>query len=185
MKKTLYIVVVLLAIFGVWFVFNNASNVKPTAPIETKNTNFTHPDASNATFEFEDGPITLKNGSNEENIVPGGELTQTTSLTNTIGYGDINGDGKDDAVVVLIQSGGGSGVFVYIAAYASSPLDYKGSNAIFVGDRINPKSISISKEGIITFNYLDRKANEPYASEPTVPVSKTYIYSQGKLIEKQ
>lgn len=182
MKKILYIILIVGIVFGIWSVFKQASN--PTSS-KTSNVgqNISHPDPSNATFVFDDGPITLSKGINEKAIIPGGELMQETTLTDIVGYGDINGDKKDDAVAVLVQTGGGSGVFIYLGAYVSNPLDYKGSNAVFVGDRIEPKSISILN-GTITLKYLDRKPNEPYAVEPTVLTSKQYVYTKGILSEK-
>lgn len=184
MKKFTPIILIIIAILGIWFVFKQASNVSTKSETSSTNDSVAHPNPSNATFTFEDGPITLSKGQNEQQIIPGGELTQDTTLTSTIGYGDLNNDKKEDAAVVLVQSGGGSGVFVYVAAYVSGPLDYKGSNAVFVGDRINPKSISINN-GIISFNYLDRKSNEPFATEPSVPITKQFVYSNGTLAEKK
>lgn len=182
MKKILSIILVLAVMFGIWYVFRQASN--PTSP-KTSNVsqNISHPDPSNATFIFDDGSITLSKGINEKAIIPGGELAQETTLTDVVGYGDINGDKKNDTVAVLVQTGGGSGVFIYLGAYVSNPLNYKGSNAVFVGDRIEPKSISIL-DGVITLKYLDRKPNEPYAAEPTVLTSKQYVYTKETLVEK-
>ncbi len=168
--------------FGIWYVFKQVSNPTPSK-IFNAGQNISRPDASNATFVFDDGSITLSKGINEKAITPGGSSMQETTLTDTVGYGDINGDKKDDAAAVLVQNGGGSGVFVYLGAYVSNPLNYKGSNAVFVGDRIEPKSISISN-GVITLKYLDRKPNEPYAAEPTVLTSKQYVYTKGILSEK-
>ncbi len=177
MKKIFLVVLVLLIGFGVWYMF------KQTAPVSTynSNTSSSQPDPSNATFIFDDGPITLKNGLNQEIIAPESELTQDTALTDIVAYGDINGDKKNDTVAVLVQSGGGSGVFVYLGAYVSGPLDHKGSTAVFIGDRVEPKSISIDN-GVITFKYLDRKPNEPYAAEPTVLTTKRFVYKNGALI---
>ena len=183
MKKIFSIVLVLAAIFGIWYIFKQASNPTSTKTLSNSNQNLSHPDPSNATFVFADGPITLSKGINDQAIIPGGELTQETTLTNIIGYGDINGDNKEDTAAVLAQNGGGSGVFIYLVAYVSSPLNYKGSNAVFVGDRIEPKSISIAN-GIITLKYLDRKPNEPYAAEPTVLTSKQFVYTKDILSEK-
>ncbi len=181
MKKVISIILVLIAVFGLWFIFVKTSDTSNSQKI---NKVIGHPDASNATFIFDDGPITLKKGSNSQSVIPGGELTQDTILTDTVGFGDINGDKKEDSVSAIAQSGGGSGVFIYLGAYVSGPLDYKGSNAVFVGDRIEPKSISISSDGVIIFKYLDRKPNEPYAAEPTVLTTKYFLYSKDSLVER-
>jgi hypothetical protein len=182
MKKIFWAVLVLLAGFVVWFVVKQSPTSTPTpTPVTVKN--ISKPDASNATFIFDDGDITLVKGTNSKVIIPGGELTQDTTLTDTVAYGDLNNDNKNDTAVVLVQSGGGSGVFIYVAAYVSGLVNYKGTNAIFVGDRIEPKSISIVN-GVISFKYLDRKANEPMAADPTVLITKQFVYSQGTLSEK-
>jgi hypothetical protein len=97
--------------------------------------------------------------------------------------GDINNDGKLDTVVLIAESGGGSGVFVYAAAYVSGPVSYKGTNTIFLGDRISPQSVSISS-GVATVRYLDRQEDEPFAAEPTISVSKQFVYRNGKFVER-
>ena len=65
----------------------------------------------------------------------------------------------------------------------SGPVNYKGSIATFLGDRVAPESISISK-GVVTIKYLDRKEDEAFAAEPTVSVTKQFIYKNGELVEK-
>jgi len=180
MKKLLIVILIIIAGIGIWYFTSGKSN---SNTINTVSTTTSHPNASNATFLFDDGPITLKKGTNEQEVAPGSALTQETTLTNTIEYGDINGDKKDDAVVVLMQTSGGSGVFIYLAGYVSGPVNYKGTNAVFIGDRIEPKSISI-KNNIITLNYLDRQPNEPFSSKPTVSINQQFVYKNGELVKK-
>jgi hypothetical protein len=179
MKKLLSLILILVVVFSVIYFLKNIS-VDST---NTTTSRVSKPDPSNATFIFDEGPISLKNGSNLTPVVEGGATMIETTLTNMIEYGDINKDNKDDAVVVIVQDGGGSGVFTYIAGFVSNPADYKGSNAIFIGDRIEPKSVSISN-GIITLKYLDRKPGESFAIAPSVSVSKQFVYSNGNLVER-
>ncbi|MDB5254405.1 MAG: hypothetical protein JWL80_471, partial [Parcubacteria group bacterium] len=113
----------------------------------------------------------------------GSAATVETSLTDVRAYGDINGDGKDDTAALLIQIGGGSGEFVYLVGYVSGTVTYKGTNAVFIGDRIQPKTITI-KNGVVTVNFLDRKADESFADEPTVNTSKQFVYTKGTLVAK-
>ncbi len=180
MKKLIIIVLVIIVGIGVWYFVSGKldSNI-----IETASTPTSRPDASNATFIFDDGPITLKKGLNEQEIAPNSAVVQETTLTDTTEYGDINGDKKDDAVVVLMQTSGGSGVFIYLAAYVSGPVNYKGTNAIFIGDRIEPQSVSI-KNSLVTLNYLDRKTNEPFSSKPTISMTQQFTYKNGELVKK-
>jgi hypothetical protein len=183
MKKTLIpLVIVILVGLGIWYWQTHKSSSSP-APVTVAPVT-THPDPSSATFTFDDGPITLSKGSATTNVTPNGEITQETTLTDNVAYGDINHDNKSDSVVLLVQSGSGSGVFLYVAAYVSGVVQYKGSNAVFIADRVTPKNISIDKAGTITVSYLDRKPTEPMAAEPTVLTTKHYIYSNGQLEEK-
>jgi hypothetical protein len=168
--------------FGIYYLVHSHSSSTAQAPI-TIATDTTHPDPSNATFQFEDGPLTLKNGTVTTNVTPNGELTLETDLTNTIAYGDLNGDGKNDAAFLLVQTSSGTGVFFNVAAYVSGLVTYKGTNAVFLGDRIIPKSIAIAN-GIITVTYLDRTASEAMTDDPTLLVTKQFVYTQGALAEK-
>ena len=120
------------------------------------------PDPSNATFAGVEGEITV--------------LEQRA-------YGDLNSDEKIDAVVFLVENTGGTGVFVYVAAYVSGLVNYKGTNAIFLGDRISPQDISISN-GIVTAEYLDRGPDESFSTEPTIRVSREFVFKNGTLEEK-
>ena len=178
MKKFL-ILVVILAIVGGYFYYKN---LKPgeIAPDTVSDNNF-KPDPSSATFTFDDGKITLSNGRNT--LEEGGEVVLETFLLQQRATGDINADKKDDTVILLAQSGGASGVFIYVAAYISGPVSYKGTNAVFVGDRISPESLSI-KNGVITLKYLDRRPDEPFSAEPTVETSKQFVFKNGSIEEK-
>lgn len=180
MKTLSKIVVVVLIVLGIWFLYRQTT-IAPTSTDVTNQALLTHPDPSNATFDFEDGALTLKDGVNEKQVDKSSAVVET-SLTDIIGYGDLNNDKKEDAVVVLVQDGAGSGLFVYIASYVSAPLKYLGTNAIFIGDRVEPKNIAIKNE-LISLTYLDRKTNEPMSAEPTVSITKTYKYSKGILVE--
>ena len=94
-------------------------------------------------------------------------------------YGDINADNKNDIVLFLARYGGGSGIFIYLAAFVSGPVTYKGSNTVFIGDRVSPQSISV-KNDVVTVKYLDRKEGEAFAAEPTVLISKQFIFNNGE-----
>lgn len=170
MKKLLLIVIIVL---GLGFYFFK-SEPEVAAPVDTEPTTF-KPNPSSATFTFDDGSITLSNGE-------GGQERDSIRLLEERAHGDLNADGKEDTVILLARSGGGSGVFIHIAAYVSGPVTYKGTNTVFLGDRISPKDISIDK-GVVTVSFLDRDVDEPFAAEPTIPVSKQFVY-KGGIIEE-
>ena len=108
---------------------------------------------------------------------------EETVLLDQFAYGDINADGKEDAVFFLARYGGGSGTFIYLAAFVSGPVTYRGSEATFIGDRVSPQSISINNT-TVTVKYLDRAADEPLAAEPTIQASKQFSYRVGGFEER-
>jgi len=184
MKKILTIILIFALGYGIWYALQRAPRLisdKPSTSSLVKNAS--GPDILNATFKFESSSMTLKNGRNEQITIPESGFVQETILTNIIGLGDINADRKEDAVGIVVQTGGGSGVFIYLVADVSGLIDYKGSNAVFIGNRIDPKSISI-ENSVITLTYLDRKPEEAFAAEPTISTTKQFVYRNGELVKR-
>ncbi len=184
-NKILTIVVLLALALGAYFLFVRDS-AAPTdsegIELEEGTSADFRGDPKNATFVFEDGSVTLEEGRLERDIVQGSALKEEIYLTGQAAYGDVDGDSKDDAAVVLIRSGGGSGSFIYVSALVSGAINYTGTNAILIGDRVTPEEISISNS-IITVEYLDRGPDEPLAAEPTIAKVKRYAYRSGELVE--
>lgn len=176
MKKLLVIIIILGALIFLYFSSQKSGEVRPG---EVTGEKF-QPDPSNATFNFDDSSITLSNGKYEDSE---SESAEEINILEEKATGDLNADGKEDTVLLLVRNGGGSGVFIYAAAYISGPISYKGSNAVFLGDRISPQSISISN-GVATIKYLDREEGEPFAAEPTIPASKQFVYKNGEFVER-
>ena len=176
MKKAIVIIVIIIGVAALFYTISGQSPIdKTVAPTTNKGDTF-RPDPSNATFTIDDEQITLSGGRKN---APSGE----TGILDKFAYGDISADGKDDTVLFLVQSGGGSGTFIYLAGYVSGPVTYRGSAATFIGDRIAPESISINK-GVVTVKYLDRKEDEAFAAEPTIPVSRQFVFKNGEFVEK-
>ncbi len=179
MRKILFIVVLAIIGAGLWYAMREKT---PTPPTNTVTNNepvsTTHPSLENATFKFDGTAVKLKNG-NATTLGQSDSASDTIyELTKVKGYGDINEDGKEDVVGVIVQSGSGSGIFLSVIANVSGPISYKGTDAFFLGDRIDPKSISI-KGGVITVSYLDRKPDDAFAEEPTIPKTATLIYNEA------
>jgi hypothetical protein len=180
MKKSMIPLLVLgLAIGGYYWLKDDKPEADSTAT--TVGAGY-HPNPSAATFAFDGEAVTLSNGVGRSVDSAIGLVTETRLLEER-GYGDLNADKKEDAAVLLTQSGGGSGTFVYVAAFVSGPVGYKGTNAVFLGDRIEPTSVSVA-DGVATVKYLDRKPDEPMSAEPTVPTTKHFVYTNGEFVEK-
>lgn len=177
MKKIIILVLAVLALGGLYF-FNNQSS-------EVPNFNSTgsvdKPDPSNATFTIDEEKVALSSGRLEREIEGG--IEEEIVLGELFAYGDINSDTKADTAAVLIQSGASSGIFVYVVGYVSGAVKYNGTNAVFLGDRVIPQTLDIRNQ-TITVTYLDRRSDEPFAAEPTLSVTKNFVYRNGELQER-
>lgn len=185
-KFSIIIAILVIAIAALFYFFSKEKSgpmeEEILVPTGEEARNF-RPNPSNATFVFDDGAITLSGGKTEKAVAPGSAITEEIVLMDKFAYGDINADGRDDTALLLARYGGGSGVFIYAAAFVSGTVTYRGSNVFFLGDRIAPQSISID-QGVIKVEYLDREPNEALAAEPTVPRTKQLVYRNGDLLER-
>ncbi len=177
MKKLLILTLIVLA-SGALFYTYRSKLVSQDPSVSGDNLG---PDPSSATFIFDDTPVTLSGGKNDEEDENG--LLSETRLLEERATGDINKDGRADTALLLARSGGASGVFIYIAGYISGPVSYKGTNAIFIGDRVAPRSISIDT-GVVTLKYLDRGEDEPFSAEPTIERTMRFVYQNGEFVER-
>ena len=134
------------------------------------------------TYIIENIPVTLINGISETESAPGSAAKSITRCSGDEAIADLNSDCKKDAAFILIRNTGGSGTFYYMAVIISSAKEYKGTNAIYIGDRIIVNSI-VAKGGTITVNYLGRKKDDPMSAMPTVHVSKQIKIKGGQLFE--
>jgi hypothetical protein len=187
MNKIIIIFLIIGALIGLYILSKRPTPVVMT-PSENETENggpvISRPNPANATFDFDGESITLSGGKKIREIGPEGSLTEEIALTDAIAYGDINKDGKDDAVALVTRLGGGSGLFIYVVGYVSGPTAYRGTNAVFLGDRLTPQTITINTEGVITVEYLDRDSNEPFAAEPTIQTTKKFVFRNGNLEER-
>lgn len=177
--KKLFLFIIVIAGLAFFFLWDSSD----TQPAQNEEQTSFQPDPANASFTFDDGPVTLSNGSGEKSSYENSGFFETVELLKEKAVGDLNADGKSDTVVLLARSGGGSGVFIYIAAFVSGPVSYRGTDALFIGDRVSPESVSIANS-IATLKYLDRKTNEPFAAEPAVPTTKQFVYKNGEFVER-
>jgi hypothetical protein len=189
-NKKLYIgaglIIIACAIVGGYFF--ERSHPAPPIAVTPQSTSSTL-DPSNATYIIDGAPVTLVDGRSEHPAAPGSAETITTQLFGTPVLGDVNGDGVNDAAVILVQTGAGSGTFYYAAvALATSSgtgsstgtVGTIGTNAILLGDRIAPDTTQIAN-GIVTVNYADRKPTDSMSTPPSIGVSK-YLVVAGTVL---
>ncbi len=174
--KKLLLGLALLLLLSSYFFFSSNDEATNQTPNEENTSDF-HPSVENAAFTFDGESVTLENGRKEITDEIG--FYSETRLLGEAAYGDLNEDGQSDVVSFIARSGAGSGVFVYVVGYISSPTGYKGTEGFFVGDRISPKSLTVTN-GVITVEIVDRAEDEPYSAEPTLEKTLELTYRDSK-----
>jgi LysM repeat protein len=143
------------------------------------------PDAlRNATYQgIYDEPVTLADGTYAgEPFVEGGASRPTVTLVDQLtALGDLNGDGLEDAAVVLAENSGGSGVFVYLAAVLSAEGRLANVDTLLLGDRVDIRSLTI-QGGEILLTMLTQGPDDPFCC-PSLEVTPRYRLEAGQLAE--
>jgi len=127
-----------------------------------------------------DGKAPLKQGAYEE-AIPDSSAKTTVKLGMQTAFGDLDGNGTEDAAAILQTNSGGSGDSTYAAAVLNEAGAAKPVASVYLGDRIVVKSLAIA-DGKITATWLDRKPSEPMSSAPSVETSKQFALQGDKLI---
>lgn len=137
----------------------------------------------NATYSgIYDGPITLIKGLYEG--IPGEGDPAKPIVQYDDGselFGDLDRDGVQDAVVFLVERGGGSGAFTYVAAQLSrggKPVD---AGAVRIEDRIGVKSAAI-KDGQVVMEIITQGPGD-VACCSSHKAHKTYAVQDGRFAE--
>jgi len=136
----------------------------------------------NTSYTVENEAVNFKNGVAEKITLPDSGTKTVTRIFEANTQGDINKDGRQDAVVILTQDASGTGIFYYVAAALNLENGYQGTNAILLGDRIAPQTTQI-KDDIVIINYADRRVGEPMTASPSIGVSKYLSLDNGNLRE--
>ncbi len=105
---------------------------------------------------------------------------QMVTLDEHFAVGDLNSDGVDDAVVVIAESMGGSGVFYSVVAFVNETGVYVQKGSAFIDDRPVIHSLEI-KNGEIILNVNVHGLNDPMV-DPTVNLTKSYRLLENRLI---
>jgi hypothetical protein len=135
----------------------------------------------NATYTIAGREIPLRNGRFEVPAAPGSATKVRTFIFGETVYGDLDRDGDEDAALLLVHDPGGSGTFFYVAAALNFDGQYRGTNAVFLGDRIAPQDVAI-QNGLVVADYADRRPEDPMSTEPSVGQSMYLTLENGKLV---
>lgn len=131
-----------------------------------------------ATYDVEGEAISLLDGRHFAER-PGGAQNTATWMYGLPVTGDINGDGNDDAGVLLLRSSGGNERLCYIAAVVSGGTSGAGgTNAIALGNGVAINYCMIS-DSVLTVSLFEL----PEGSSIPVESKRYFTVIDGSLIE--
>jgi len=139
-------------------------------------------DPLNAVYHIEEEAVRLIDGRCELPAAPDSKTVIKISVFGNPVYGDIDGDGDEDVVVFLSHDPGGSATFFYVAVALNENGNYRGTNAVLLGDRILTQNLRI-RNGVVVAAYLDRSPREPMAVLPSIGRSKHFVLERNTFIE--
>ncbi len=116
--------------------------------------------------------VTLVNGSYSSG-------TFSVQMLNVYAFGDLNGDGKNDAAVILSENDGGSGSFVSVIAVIDQGGAPHQASQVQLGDRFQINTVDISS-GVIHLNMIVPGPGDPLCC-PTQPQKQNYWLIGSKL----
>ena len=138
------------------------------------------PDAANASYQIDKTSVALVNGRAEAPTAPGSAAKAVTTLL-VKAVGDVDGDGRLDAAVLLVNEPGGSGSFTYVAVVLNAPTGAKATNTVLIGDRVAGQAVKLDGATIVV-TYLDRRAGEAFSVAPSVVTTKRFVVKNGALV---
>lgn len=123
----------------------------------------------------------LVDGKYEEAAAPGSASKITVQLlAQPLAFADLNGDGVDDAIVIIASSGGGSGTYYTLDVVLNDKGTPKHAAAILLGDRVQVKGLSV-KGADITVAMVIQGPKDPLCC-PTLDTTVTYRYQNEQLV---
>ena len=133
-------------------------------------------DPKNGWYLFSGEWVHLENGKAEVVSADDESITTSYQYFGNEARGDIDGDGDEDIVFLVTQQPGGSGTFFFLAGAIKEAGGYRGTQAVFIGDRIAPQTTEY-RDGRIIVNYAVRKPGEPFTTQPSMGKSLYLKYS--------
>ena len=121
-------------------------------------------------------PIALQDGQYRLSNDTG---TQTVDMLSPIAFGDLNGDGLNDAAVLLAENGGGSGTFISLVAILNQNGQAVQAGSILVDDRPVINSLSISNRQIVLDGVIHSLSDT--MTSPTIPAIQIYLLDETGL----
>jgi hypothetical protein len=129
--------------------------------------------------------VQLTDGKYEgEPFVEGNVLRPIVNRLPLTAFGDLNGDGVNDAAVLLVEQSGGTGRFVYLAAVINQAGNLANVSTIFLGDRVSPQTLAIT-EGQIVMEIVTHADSDPLCCPSLMRRSIYALQGQLTLISSE
>jgi heat shock protein HslJ len=147
-------------------------------------TAFTREELANTAYlsEWTDsGLVQLVNGEFRAPIAEGSASELVVVLTNYAAFGDLDGDGQEEAAVILVTNAGGSGSFYDLAIVGKQGETLTNLANTLLGDRVQIKSLRI-EDGEISVDFLTQGPDDPMCC-PTQYVVNHYALQNGELVQ--
>ena len=123
-----------------------------------------------------DRTVTLVNGSYSEGS---GASAFSVFMLGAYAFGDLNGDGRTDAAILLAENTGGSGIFESVIAVTDQGGTPHQQSLAQLGDRVQIMSVDISS-GVIHLDMLVQGPNDPMCC-PSLPQKQNYWLINNRL----
>lgn len=130
------------------------------------------------------GPVQLADGKYEgKPFVEGGASRPTVTFIDPFfAFGDLNGDGVEDAAVTLAENSGGSGTFIYLAAVVLQDGAPVNVATQLLGDRVQIKSMTV-EAGEVVVTLATFAADDPLCC-PSLEETRRYRLQEGAFVEQ-
>ena len=180
MKMQIKIIFTFISVLSLLFFSGNALAVDGITGVAIKNFSYNLV-AADRTVQLKNGKY--KSGNNPDNFI----------CVKLVKYaiGDLNGDGVNDAVIVLAQNFMGSGTFFELTALEVKDGKIHQTKSISLGDRVVIKDLAISKTdnehqisnaNKIKLKMITHKATDPSCC-PSLKVEKCFYLTSPDLKE--
>jgi heat shock protein HslJ len=119
------------------------SGIRPSETTAIELANLTYAGVHDEPIELSDGQWT------GEPSVPGGASRPNVELVADLRRdGDLDGDGVEEAVVVLLDSSGGTGVFSHVAVVGRVDGELANLGTALLGDRVQLRTLRVAQQQI-------------------------------------
>ena len=125
------------------------------------------PEVTDLAITIDGQTFVMTDGVAETAAQPGSATQNTVRIVGDPVAGDADGDGDPDAALLIQNDPGGSGTFYYAVVAINEVGSYHASNAVPLGDRIDPQTVAL-KDGRFVYTYLERAPGESMADRPSV-----------------